>query len=53
VTIPTVNDRLVETNETLSVTIGGQSGTGTIVDNDRAPTAAGGHSAGAEDQPQV
>ncbi|AUT41999.1 retention module-containing protein [Aeromonas sp. ASNIH5] len=53
VIIPTVNDRLVETNETLSVTIGGQSGTGTIVDNDRAPTAAGGHSAGAEDQPQV
>ncbi|WP_279968884.1 type I secretion C-terminal target domain-containing protein [Aeromonas caviae] len=53
VTIPTVNDRLVETNETLSVTIGGQSGTGTIVDNDRAPTAAGGHSVGAEDQPQV
>ena len=53
VTIPTVNDRLVETNETLSVTIGGQSGTGTIVDNDRAPTAAGGHSTGAEDQPQV
>ncbi|WP_270830579.1 VCBS domain-containing protein, partial [Aeromonas sp. QDB63] len=53
VTIPTVNDRLVETNETLSVTIGGQSGTGTIVDNDRAPMAAGGHSVGAEDQPQV
>ncbi|WP_430480914.1 VCBS domain-containing protein [Aeromonas caviae] len=53
VIIPTVNDRLVETNETLSVTIGGQSGTGTIVDNDRAPTAAGGHSTGAEDQPQV
>ncbi|QJT35892.1 Ig-like domain-containing protein [Aeromonas media] len=53
VTIPTVNDRLVEANETLSVTIGGQSGTGTILDNDRAPTAAGGHSAGAEDQPQV
>ncbi|WP_342059908.1 Ig-like domain-containing protein, partial [Aeromonas sp. OTU364] len=53
VTIPTVNDRLVEANETLSVTIGGQSGTGTIVDNDRAPTAAGGHSAGQEDKPQV
>ncbi|WP_323909885.1 retention module-containing protein [Aeromonas caviae] len=53
VTIPTVNDRLVEANETLSVTIGGQSGTGTIVDNDRAPTAAGGHSTGAEEQPQV
>ncbi|WOX49141.1 retention module-containing protein [Aeromonas sp. XH] len=53
VTIPTVNDRLVEANETLSLTIGGQSGTGTIVDNDRAPTAAGGHSAGQEDKPQV
>ncbi|MFM5845013.1 type I secretion C-terminal target domain-containing protein [Aeromonas sanarellii] len=53
VTIPTVNDRLVEANETLSLTIGGQSGTGTILDNDRAPTAAGGHSAGQEDKPQV
>ncbi|MFM5100206.1 type I secretion C-terminal target domain-containing protein, partial [Aeromonas veronii] len=53
VTIPTVNDRLVEANETLSVTIGGQSGTGTILDNDRAPTAAGGHSAGQEGKPQV
>ncbi|MFQ2561356.1 VCBS domain-containing protein, partial [Aeromonas caviae] len=53
VTIPTVNDRLVEANETLSVTIGGQSGTGTILDNDWAPTAAGGHSAGQEDKPQV
>ncbi|AHE48321.1 asx product [Aeromonas hydrophila 4AK4] len=53
VTIPTVNDRLVEANETLTVTIGGQSGTGTILDNDRAPTAAGGHSAGQEDKPQV
>uniref|UniRef100_UPI003D21CDD8 VCBS domain-containing protein n=1 Tax=Aeromonas media TaxID=651 RepID=UPI003D21CDD8 len=53
VTIPTVNDRLVEASETLSVTIGSQSGTGTILDNDRAPTAAGGHSAGQEDKPQV
>ncbi|MGY3886833.1 VCBS domain-containing protein [Aeromonas aquatica] len=53
VTIPTVDDRLVEANETLSVTIGGQIGTGTIVDNDRAPTATGGYSAGLEDQPQV
>ncbi|MFM5818959.1 Ig-like domain-containing protein, partial [Aeromonas sanarellii] len=53
VTIPTVNDRLVEANETLSLTIGGQSGTGTILDNDRAPTAAGGYSAGQEDKPQV
>ncbi|WP_421263015.1 type I secretion C-terminal target domain-containing protein, partial [Aeromonas sp. 602200] len=53
VTIPTVNDRLVETNETLSVTIGGQSGTGTIVDNDRAPVTTGGYSAGKEDAPLV
>ncbi|MFU1566796.1 type I secretion C-terminal target domain-containing protein [Aeromonas veronii] len=53
VTIPTVNDRLVEANETLSVTIGGQSGTGTILDNDRAPSAAGGYSLGQEEQPQV
>ncbi|MCY9824248.1 type I secretion C-terminal target domain-containing protein, partial [Aeromonas media] len=53
VTIPTVDDRLVEANETLTVTVGGQNGTGTIIDNDRAPTAAGGHSAGQEDKPQV
>ncbi|QJF57684.1 hypothetical protein GO993_22100 [Aeromonas salmonicida subsp. salmonicida] len=39
VTLPTVNDRLVETTETLTVTVGGQNGTGTILDN--APTAAG------------
>ncbi|CAJ1790000.1 retention module-containing protein [Aeromonas salmonicida] len=48
VTLPTVNDRLVETTETLTVTVGGQNGTGTILDNDR-----GGHSAGQEDKPQV
>ncbi|EKP0280430.1 type I secretion C-terminal target domain-containing protein [Aeromonas bestiarum] len=53
VTIPTVNDRLVEANETLSVTIGGQSGTGTIVDNDRAPVTTGGHGVGTEDTPLV
>ncbi|MFL9603521.1 type I secretion C-terminal target domain-containing protein, partial [Aeromonas dhakensis] len=53
VTIPTVDDRLVEANETLTVTVGGQNGIGTIIDNDRAPTAAGGHSAGQEDKPQV
>ncbi|KZW97666.1 hypothetical protein WM54_00005, partial [Aeromonas veronii] len=34
VTVPTVNDRLVETNETLQVTVGDKSGTGTIIDND-------------------
>ncbi|WP_440890375.1 retention module-containing protein [Aeromonas dhakensis] len=53
VAIPTVDDRLVEANETLTVTVGGQNGIGTIIDNDRAPTAAGGHSAGQEDKPQV
>uniref|UniRef100_UPI0012F81D99 VCBS domain-containing protein n=1 Tax=Aeromonas tecta TaxID=324617 RepID=UPI0012F81D99 len=53
VTIPTLDDRLVETTETLTVTIGGQNGTGTITDNDRAPSTVGGHSVGAEDQPQV
>ncbi|WP_421291525.1 choice-of-anchor K domain-containing protein, partial [Aeromonas veronii] len=34
VTVSTVNDRLVETNETLQVTVGDKSGTGTIIDND-------------------
>uniref|UniRef100_UPI003BA1A9B3 VCBS domain-containing protein n=1 Tax=Aeromonas jandaei TaxID=650 RepID=UPI003BA1A9B3 len=53
VTIPTVDDRLVEANETLTVTVGGQNGIGTIIDNDRAPTAAGGYSLGQEDLPQV
>jgi VCBS repeat-containing protein len=53
VTIPTVNDRLVEANETLTVTVGGQNGTGTIIDNDRAPVTTGGHSAGTEDTPLV
>ncbi|HEH9405360.1 TPA: VCBS domain-containing protein, partial [Aeromonas bestiarum] len=53
VTIPTVNDRLVEANETLTVTVGGQNGTGTIVDNDRAPVTTGGHGIGTEDTPLV
>ncbi|WP_429068144.1 Ig-like domain-containing protein [Aeromonas bestiarum] len=53
VTIPTVNDRLVEANETLTVTVGGQNGTGTIVDNDRAPVTTGGHGVGTEDTPLV
>ncbi|WP_245194018.1 VCBS domain-containing protein [Aeromonas jandaei] len=42
VTVPTVNDRLVETNETLQVTVGGVSGTGTIVDNDFSVRLGGG-----------
>ncbi|MEN9532345.1 MAG: hypothetical protein RIQ83_1569, partial [Pseudomonadota bacterium] len=53
VTIPTVNDRLVEANETLTVTVGGQNGTGTIIDNDRAPVTTGGHGVGTEDTPLV
>ncbi|MBL0625120.1 retention module-containing protein [Aeromonas jandaei] len=53
VTIPTVDDRLVEANETVTVTVGGQNGTGTIIDNDRAPVTTGGYSAGKEDSPLV
>ncbi|MFM1665680.1 Ig-like domain-containing protein [Aeromonas salmonicida] len=53
VTLPTVNDRLVETTETLTVTVGGQNGTGTIIDNDRAPVTTGGHCVGMEDTPLV
>ncbi|KQT34268.1 retention module-containing protein [Methylophilus sp. Leaf414] len=36
VTVPTVDDSIVELNETLPLTIGGATGTGIIVDNDRA-----------------
>ncbi|WP_421178022.1 type I secretion C-terminal target domain-containing protein, partial [Aeromonas jandaei] len=53
VTIPTVDDRLVEANETLKVTVGNQNGTGTIIDNDHAPVTTGGYSTGNEDTPQV
>ncbi|MCE9969730.1 type I secretion C-terminal target domain-containing protein [Aeromonas salmonicida] len=53
VTLPTVNDRLVEATETLTVTVGGQNGTGTIIDNDRAPVTTGGHGVGTEDTPLV
>nr|WP_235695694.1 type I secretion C-terminal target domain-containing protein [Aeromonas veronii] len=53
VTIPTVDDRLVEANETLTVTVGGQNGIGTIIDNDHAPVTTGGYSTGKEDTPQV
>ncbi|WDF95418.1 VCBS domain-containing protein [Aeromonas dhakensis] len=53
VTIPTVDDRLVEANETVTVTVGGQNGIGTIIDNDRAPVTTGGYSAGKEDTPLV
>ncbi|MGQ3170228.1 MAG: retention module-containing protein [Methylophilus sp.] len=36
VTVPTVDDTLVEPDETVPLTIGGITGVGTIVDNDRA-----------------
>ena len=38
ITIPTVNDTLYENTETLLVTIGGVTGTGTINDNDAIPS---------------
>ncbi|WP_326489992.1 type I secretion C-terminal target domain-containing protein [Aeromonas allosaccharophila] len=53
VIIPTVDDRRAESNETLKVAVGDQNGTGTIIDNDRAPVTTGGYSAGKEDTPLV
>ncbi|MBW3808306.1 hypothetical protein GL273_21445, partial [Aeromonas jandaei] len=38
VTVPTVNDTVDELDETLTLTVGGKEATGTIVDNDDAPT---------------
>lgn len=38
VTIPTVDDTQYELSETLSVSVGGASGLGTILDNDDSPT---------------
>ncbi|WP_047534071.1 immunoglobulin-like domain-containing protein [Methylotenera sp. N17] len=38
VSIPTVNDTLDEPNETLLLTVGGVTGTGTITDNDPTPS---------------
>ncbi len=38
VTVPTVNDTVAEPTETFSLTVGGQTGTATIIDNDAAPT---------------
>jgi hypothetical protein len=40
VTLPTVNDTVAEPNETVPLVIGGVTGTGTITDNDSAPTIA-------------
>uniref|UniRef100_UPI0039E32D1A type I secretion C-terminal target domain-containing protein n=1 Tax=Azonexus sp. TaxID=1872668 RepID=UPI0039E32D1A len=44
VTYPTVDDKLIEGNETLTVTVEGVVGTGTIIDNDfnSAPTIVSG-----------
>jgi VCBS repeat-containing protein len=38
ITLPTTQDTLDETNETVPVTVGGVTGTGTINDNDAPPT---------------
>ena len=38
VTVPTVDDVLNEPTETLPLTVGGVTGTGSIIDNDGAPT---------------
>ncbi|HRD69289.1 MAG TPA: Calx-beta domain-containing protein, partial [Legionella sp.] len=38
ITLPTVNDVINETNETVPLTIGGVTATGTITDNDTAPS---------------
>jgi hypothetical protein len=40
VSVPTTGDTVYESDETLSVSIGGVSATGTIVDDDGAPTIA-------------
>ncbi|MEG0010042.1 MAG: Ig-like domain-containing protein, partial [Aeromonas sp.] len=42
VAIPTVNDKLAESSETLTITVGGQSGVGTIIDNDLSVRLSGG-----------
>ncbi|MFD0912288.1 type I secretion C-terminal target domain-containing protein, partial [Methylophilus luteus] len=38
VTVPTVDDTIVEPNETLTLTVSDKSGVGTIIDNDRGLT---------------
>ncbi|MEQ9725133.1 Calx-beta domain-containing protein [Pseudomonas sp. WHRI 8822A] len=40
VTVPTINDTVSEPTETFSLTVGGQTGTATIIDNDAAPTVS-------------
>ena len=41
VTVPTINDTVDEADETLKLAVGGKDATGTIVDNDDAPTISG------------
>ena len=41
VTVPTINDTVDEADETLKLAVGGKDATGTIVDNDNAPTISG------------
>ena len=38
ITVPTIQDPIHELNETVPLTIGGVTGTGTIIDNDPVPT---------------
>ena len=38
VTVPTINDTVDEADETLKLAVGGKDVTGTIADNDNAPT---------------
>ena len=40
VTVPTINDTVSEPTETFSLTVGGKTGTATIIDNDAAPTVS-------------
>ncbi|MFH4619202.1 Calx-beta domain-containing protein, partial [Vibrio furnissii] len=40
-TVATTDDTIDEANETFTLTVGGQTGTATIVDNDEAPTITG------------
>ena len=40
VTVPTINDTVAEPTETFTLTVGGKTGTATIIDNDAAPTVS-------------
>ena len=49
ITLPTVQDSLYEGNETVPLTVGGATGTGTIVDNETAPALSVGSTTVSED----